>query len=181
MKQETIKTILENKKLVVNGIDIALTDEQLEQLESLVEKPKHKMSNPNKGEVYFIVEYDCEDGYHVERVTWNDDIVDNAHLKNNNCYIDFELAEQVAMDRNLQDKLRKFTYENGWKDEWLFDTNVIKYYVTYNNEWTFTGNIGYIQTNEVYFKDRNICEKAIEEIVKPFCKENPKYRFNRGE
>lgn len=184
MKQETIKTILENKKLVVNGVGIKLTNEQLKQFEGLVGKPKHKMSIPNKGEIYFTVQYDCEDGYHVERVTWNDDIVDNAHLKNNNCYIDFELAEQVAMDLNLQDKLRQFTYENGWKDEWLFDTKLSKFCIDYNvqfKDWHVETIYKTFKPNEVYFVDRNTCEKAIEEIVKPFCKENPKYRFNKGE
>ncbi len=184
MKQEIIKSILENKKWLVNGIEIPLTKEQLAKLKGLIKKPIGKMDRPSLGEYYFVIAYSVQLGHYVAKIKYRNDLVDNQYFNYGNCYLDEELAEQIAMDRNLTDKLRQFSYDNGWQDEYLFDLSMNKYSIFFNiryKNWDIMTSGDAICPDKVYFKDIPTCEKAIKEIIKPFCKENPTYRFNKGE
>ena len=187
MKKETIKKILKEKKWIVNGIDIPLTDEQLKQFESLIEKPRHKMSKPTLLQKYYIIDYHSDKGYFVREFTWENEEIDIRYFENGNCYLDKELATQVAMDLNLIDRLRKFSYENGWKDKYLLDANKEKFKLIFiceedERKWFAVNQFTYISPMDVYFVSREVTVDAIKEIVEPFCKENPTYRFNiKGE
>lgn len=184
MNQQTIKKILKDKKWVVNGVEIPLTDLQLKQFESLVEKPKHKhkMSKPILGQQYCIVDYSSVDGHYVRQLgPWNNDQIDCGHFGNGNCYVDTDLSEQVAMNLNLTAKLRKFTYDNGWNDKYLLDGSKKKYRLLFdceNKRWYLNNEFTFISYNEVYFETKELSLQAIKEIVIPFCKENPTYIFN---
>ncbi len=86
--------------------------------------------------------------------------------------------EQDALHDELNKKLRKFSYENGGLDIDLSNPNTDKYHLTFNS---YMNNIGceianiYIGLGEIYFKSGKIADRAIEEIVKPFMKENPQF------
>ena len=184
MKQGRIKNIeniLKNKKIKTHGVEIDLTEEQLQKLQQLVEpKYKHPFERVGHWEKYYsisvfagkfeVIEY-VEN--HIER--------DVERFSNGNYYNNKGFAEQVAMDMNLQQRLRKFTYENGWSDEFWEDENISKVTIlfdTRNKSWYYLGDrTGQQGLFGVYFKDFEVAKRAMEEIVEPFCKENPNYRF----
>ena len=183
MKQGQIKQIeriLEDKKVKIHRVEIDLTEEQLQKLQQLVEpKYKNPFARVGEGEKYYyisvfsgkfeVIEY-VEN--HIER--------DVERFSNGNYYNNKGFAEQVAMDMNLQQKLRKFVYENsGGKELWKCK-DVGKYYIALDadfNKWIW--RLEWFERNpfQVYFKDLETVERAIEEVVRPFCKENPNYRF----
>ena len=182
MKQGRIKNIeniLKNKKIKTHGVEIDLTEEQLQKLQQLVE-PKYKNPFARVGhwEKYYsisvfagkfeVIEY-VEN--HIER--------DVERFSNGNYYNNKGFAEQVAMDMNLQQRLRKFTYENGWSDD-LWGQIENKYSVVFDvgsKVWTVQSNVYSHFLFAIYFKDIGVAIRAIEEVVRPFCKENPNYRF----
>lgn len=181
MEQDAIKKILKDKKLEINGIDIMLTDEQLQQFDSLVEKPKHKMGRPTLGQKYYVINYCGYSGCYPRESIWYNDIISIGYFKHGNCYVDEELVEQVIMDMNLTNKLMKFTYDNGWEDRMLFDLDRNKYSVFFNirnGNWDIIISCDAVRPNGIYFKNLKTAEQAIKKIVIPFCKENPTYRFN---
>ena len=116
MKQGQIKQIeriLEDKKVKIHRVEIDLTEEQLKKLQQLVEhKYKYPFKRVGHWEKYYsisvfagkfeVIEY-VEN--HIER--------DVERFSNGNYYNNKGFAEQVAMDMNLQQRLRKFTYENS--------------------------------------------------------------------
>ncbi len=183
MKQGQIKQIeriLEDKKVKIHRVEIDLTEEQLKKLQQLVEhKYKYPFKRVGHWEKYYsisvfagkfeVIEY-VEN--HIER--------DVERFSNGNYYNNKGFAEQVAMDMNLQQRLRKFTYENsGGKELWKCK-DVGKYYIALDadfNKWIW--RLEWFERNpfQVYFKDLETVERAIEEVVRPFCKENPNYRF----
>ena len=182
MKQGRIKNIeniLKNKKIKTHGVEIDLTEEQLQKLEKLVE-PKHPFKRVDKGENYYFVEPYVDGVFSSLKLTENYNELGDMKFNNGNYYNNKEFAEQVAMDLNLQQKLRKFTYENGWSDELWEDTNTIKYSVFFDwlfKNWCFGTTLVNRNLFDVYFKDAEVARRAIEEVVKPFCQENPNYRF----
>ena len=183
MNKEQIKfveSILKSKEVKIQGVKIDLTEEQLQKLQQLV-VPKY--NNPfervDKGEKYYSIGVFSEEFVvfentekHIER--------DVERFSNGNYYNNKGFAEQVAMDMNLQQKLRKFVYENsGGKELWKCK-DVGKYYIALDadfNKWIW--RLEWFERNpfQVYFKDLETVERAIEEVVRPFCKENPNYRF----
>ncbi len=183
MKQGQIKQIeriLEDKKVKIHRVEIDLTEEQLQKLQQLVEhKYKYPFARVGHWEKYYsisvfagkfeVIEY-VEN--HIER--------DIERFSNGNYYNDKEFADQVAMDLNLQQKLRQFTYENGWSEElWEID-DLSKFYIVftgYDKCWRVACSDYHQNPFAIYFKEYKTAELAIEEVVKPFCKENPNYRF----
>lgn len=183
MKQGRIKNIeniLKNKKIKTHGVEIDLTEEQLQKLQQLVEpKYKNPFERVDEDEEYYAIDVLSAE---FKVVKFNEDYFDsdNKRFKSGNYYNNKGFAEQVAMDMNLQQKLRKFVYENsGGKELWKCK-DVGKYYIALDadfNKWIW--RLEWFERNpfQVYFKDLETVERAIEEVVRPFCKENPNYRF----
>ena len=183
MKQGQIKfieSILKSKKVKIQGVKIDLTDEQLQKLQQLVEpKYKNPFERVNQWEYYYSIDV-FDRKFEVVEYIQRHSGGDNSGFINDNYYNDKEFAEQVALDLNLQQRLRKFSYENGWRDELWEDTNTIKYSVFFDwlfKNWCFGTTLVNRNLFDVYFKDAEVARRAIEEVVKPFCKENPNYRF----
>ena len=184
MKQGRIKNIeniSKNKKIKTHGVEIDLTEEQLQKLQQLVEpKYKNPFARVKNEEHYYTIIKNYSGEYKVDMRTECHVCVDNDHFNSGNYYNNKGFAEQVAMDMNLQQKLRKFVYENsGGKELWKCK-DVGKYYIALDadfNKWIW--RLEWFERNpfQVYFKDLETVERAIEEVVRPFCKENPNYRF----
>ena len=183
MNKEQIKyveSILKSKEVKIQGIKIDLTEEQLQKLQQLVEH-KHPFKRVDKGETYYFVEPYVDGVFYslILTETYND--LCDKKFDSGNYYNNKEFADQVAMDLNLQQRLRKFTYENGWSDDLWEDTNVYKTEITFDGitkRWGFrTYKYPMYNPLVVYFKNGETAHRAVEEVVRPFCKENPNYRF----
>ena len=153
---------------------------QLQKLQQLVEpKYKNPFARVGEGEKYYYISV-FSGKFEVIEIAENFLDSDNKRFKSCNYYNNKEFAEQVAMDMNLQQRLRKFTYENSGGEELWKCKDVGKYYIALDadfNKWIW--RLEWFERNpfQVYFKDLETAELAIEEVVKPFCKENPNYRF----
>lgn len=167
----------------IGGVDIQLTEEQLRQLESLIEKPKSKMGRPHQGDKYwYIINNYINDTSGINSYTWCNDSYDNYLYDVGNCYFDKELAEQVALDWQLNEKLRQFSYQNGFDDSKLFHLETIRYFIYFyspDKEWLTSSSQLSINPGVVYFKDEKSARKAIYKVIIPFCKETPNYRFSK--
>lgn len=183
MNKEQIKfveSILKSKEVKIHGVEIDLTEEQLQKLQQLVEpKYKNPFARVGEGEKYYYIS-ELSGKFEVIEYVENHIERDVERFSNGNYYNNKGFAEQVAMDMNLQQKLRKFVYENsGGKELWKCK-DVGKYYIALDadfNRWIW--RLEWFERNpfQVYFKDLETVERAIEEVVRPFCKENPNYRF----
>lgn len=168
-----IKSIIENKKIKTFGVEIPLTDEQLKEFEKMI-KPKYK--NPyervKNEEHYYTIIKNYSGEYKVDMRTECHVCVDNDHFNSGNYYNDKEFAEQVAMELNLQQKLRKFTYDNGWSEElWENDENK-KWYIRFNiGENCF--EVDWVEGHkekQIYYVSAEIARRAIGEIIIPYIK-----------
>lgn len=171
-----LETILEIGSISINGVEINLTDEQIKTIEQSI-KPKNKMGKPKDREIFyrilqkngkfFVKEYEFHKYARFDEETY----------QNKGCFLDKDLAEQTAMDMNLKAQLRSFTYENGYDNE-LDEEGKTKYYIhlTKSNI-QINEEVGYAIFDVIYFKDKETCIEAINQVVIPFLCDNPKHRF----
>lgn len=84
-----------------------------------------------------------------------------------------------AYRETLNRLLWRFSMEHdGDKIDWSNVSNkYCIYYVHDNNEWTIESNQYCRNIGAVYFYSLQIAQQAIEEIVKPFMKECPDFKF----
>ena len=88
---------------------------------------------------------------------------------------------QTNLHMQLYKKLREFAFENGstklsWSDG---DGNSKKWYIYYNhiNNGLKIDYVYVYHSEDVYFTTREIAERAIEEVVEPFMKEHPEFKW----
>ncbi len=178
-RKQQIENILRKKKIRMFGLELNLTAEQVEEIEKL-NKPKYQ--NPyervEKGEYYYFIitnnfgEFEVWTSYDARY------IVDNSRFENGNHYNDKEFAEQVAMGMNLEQRLRKFTYENGWSEELWDDEFINKWYIAYDYhdcEFGVKSSRLFKQQGTIYFVSEEVAQRAIDEVIKPFMAENPTF------
>lgn len=175
-----IKSIIENKKIKTFGVEIPLTDEQVKEFEKMI-KPQYK--NPyervKNGEKYYITIKNATGEFEVVTYTEDNDTLDDKYYNSNNYYNNKGFAEQIIMELNLQRKLRKFTYDNGWSEELWENGNIEKYFIQLNYEEgrfeiTCTWNT---KRNDTHFISMEIAQRAIKEIIIPFMEENPTFKW----
>lgn len=160
-------------KLTIDGKEIQLTDEQLKMLGIEVKKnPFDRVSGDDKY-YYAIVSGDV-----LRRVDINDK-TDRRLYNAINYFNDKTFAEQVALHQLLYRKLLKFAYDNGFEDteEWNGGNEhwAIRYN-SYRNEFRLYYQDGY-KAHEVYFSSEEGAERAIKEVVEPFMKEHPEFKW----
>lgn len=162
-------------KLTIDGKEVQLTEEQLKQLGI---EPEKKRKNP-------FERVAIDNGYHfigmfsdVERYIQKDDTEDDALFNAVNHFNDEQFAEQVALHQLLYRKLLKFAYDNECEDtEWnnLND----HWYIFYNYAgccFDCRRNDG-CKSQNVYFSSEEAAERAIKEVVRPFMKEHPEFKW----
>lgn len=175
-----IETIVKNKKIKAFGVDIELTDEQIKEFEKMIE-PKYKNPYERVGleEEYYVILKPYESDFKVITYIEYNDNTDNKYYNSGNYYNNREVAEQVAMELNLQQKLRKFTYDNGWSDELWEDELEPKFFVFFNTETNVleVSCSTYLKQKEIYYATELVAQRAIDEIIIPFMKENPTFKW----
>lgn len=159
-------------KLIIDGKEMRLTDEQLKVL-GIIEKEKHPFERSYYGCDYFYIStfgdiYSCCDLGDREA---------EAFLKAVNYFSTQPFANQVALHQLLYRKLLKFAYDNECEDEEWNGDNMHAYIIykpTRNDcdiRWTYDEK----EPGTVYFKSTAWATAAINEVVEPFMKEHPDF------
>lgn len=178
-KFKDIETIVKNKKIKAFGIDIELTEEHLKKFEKLLSlKYKNPYERADKGEKYCVIVSNYFGKFFPIITVEEGNDADTIRFETGNYYNNEEFTEQVVMELKLQEKLRRFTYENGWsEDRWKDE--YAKWYIyidtfdgKFSTEYTF-----YFKEKKVYFDTEEIAQRAINEIIIPFMKENPNFKW----
>lgn len=115
-----------------------------------------------KKELYYSISGTCE----IERYSDVEDAVDNKKFNGANYFNNENYAEYVAFKEKVLRKLDRFAWEHNkevinWNNE-----RKRKYFIYYNHShkiFDVCSNT-YIQEMNIYFSDREIAEKAIEEF-----------------
>lgn len=158
--------------IVINGRKAELTDEQLKQLGINVEK-----ENPfgrKIGEAYFYIQANGTTIHETDGNTSFDRVMYNQA----NYFKNREIAQQVALQQLLYRKLLKYAYENdAIVTDWT-DLNSQKYFISKSmnkDEFYVDWNHMVKHGCEVYFTDKKVAQKAIEDVILPFMKEHPEF------
>lgn len=158
-----------------------LTEKERENFFKLVEKSKKKSFNPfervetNKS-YYYINDWSQVKGENEVRLS-----NDIAHFTICNYYNDKEFAKHQALRELLNRKLIKFSYENGGAEiviNQFGDIFEICYNQKHNVFLPVIANTPEILTPLTpLFISREVAEKAIDEVVKPFMEKHPDFKW----
>lgn len=154
-------------KLIVDGKEVQLTEEQIKVLGFEVEK--NPFERCRYKEKYFYV---GGDGKVTDFLDLKDGTDKKLYLSANYC-TDKELMTKRAKQEVLNRMLWSFSMENGWDDSLWDDRSIPKYRVNYDSE-----NRKYFMDfyhtlrvpGAVYFVSEEIAQRAINEIIIPFEK-----------
>lgn len=158
--------------IVINGKRAKLTEEQLKQL-GIVPEKKSCFERCESYEQYYYISYASIVESDIEQNT----DVDELLYKNANYCTDKIIMKQRALHETLDRLLWRFSMENdGDKLDWsaynpkyyiYFDYKKHEFKISYMNQ--------YKTEMTVHFYSREIAERAIDEIIKPFIKEHPEF------
>ena len=163
-------------KLTIDGEEVQLTDEQLRMLGI---EPKKKRKNPfervAEDEVYFQIGIDGD----VFSLYEYGSTSDEESVLCVNYFNDEAFAKQVSLYQLLYRKLLKYAYENDFEDTAEWDGENAHWVIRYNesrNEFCSYYQDGY-KARDVYFSSKKSAERAIKEVVEPFMKEHPEFKW----
>lgn len=158
--------------IVINGKRAELTEEQLKQLGIEIKKP-NPFERTRYGGMYFSID---ADGTVFSRADLNGSFIDDLYDVANYC-TDKAIMEQRALHETLHRLLWRYSMEHeGDKIDWSINGK-FKYAIKwYEGKYEVTpGNVKLLGI--IYFYSREIAEAAIKEIVEPFMKEHPEFKF----
>ena len=159
--------VVKNKRLIGEESGVKLTD--IFSLDSILNAEFKKVSEfktpyervGKEEQYYFITAYK-----EVRSALETDHELDNKMIKSENYFNNKNYAEYINFKENLLRKLDRFAWENNkevidWDNE-----RKRKYFIYYNHRhkiFEVCSNT-YIQEMNIYFSDKEIAEKAIEEF-----------------
>lgn len=160
--------------IMINGIKIELTEEQLKQLDIKAEK---KRNNPFNSElkdedIYFTIDEGVKTSYYAP-------ITDKHRLDNVNSFNDKDFANQVYLHELLNRKLLKYAWDNNAEDcsEWDEDGVNPHYYIYFGStkgHFVVEAN-HYCRSQNIYFSSEKVAKQAIIDVIKPFMEEHPEF------
>lgn len=161
--------------IIINGKKSELTEEQLKALGIEVEK---KRNNPfDRSEKYCTilkgdtVAFNCVDTH--------SNYEDNL-CKDINYFNDVNFAQQVAWHELLNRKLLKYAWDNEAEDykwdEYGENSHYSIYFDSAKDHFA-VGDNHYCHSQNIYFSKQKIAEQAIEDVVKPFMKKHPNFKW----
>lgn len=158
--------------ITIGGETIKLTAEQSEKIVEILKAKKNPFErNSNGGRYYYIDSGGKVEAASEENSSWAKRRQDNA----NHC-TDKALLEKRALEETLSRLLWRFAeINNEHKPNWK-NSNECKCYCYYDcndREWRTTFNTLCRNEGATYFSSRALAERAIAEIIEPFCKEHP--------
>ena len=160
-------------KLIIDGKEVQLTDEQLKVLGIDVENKRNPFERVNDDNEYYYIKTNGKvSNYCEER-----DRPDNELYDNINYFNDEQFANQVALRQLLYRKLLKFAYDNGFEDtaEWNgANEHWLIIYHKLDDDFTIV-NMEAAKELSVYFSTEEGASRAITEVIRPFIKEHPDF------
>lgn len=161
-------------KLIIDGKEVKLTDEQLKLLGiGIEEKRKNPFERVKPNERYHYV---TSDGVIDEYIDAND-ATDAQLYKISNYFNDDSIAKQVALHQLLYRKLLKFIYDNECKDTAEWNGGNPHWYITYATDIKdfVVGEDFVFKAHSIYFSSEEAAEYAIEKVIKPFIEKYPEF------
>lgn len=164
--------------IVINGIQIPLTEDQIKWIKySVKSHHKNPFDRVKNDQQYYTIDYDGA----VTVNTEDDDPYDDKAFKAGNYCTDCSLMKQRALHETLGRLLWRFSMENGGDKIHLSDRNSKKWYIYYdptepsrfNTTYTFRA----IHIGDIYFPTKEVADKALNEIVRPFIQAHPEYKI----
>ena len=158
---------------VINGKKIELTEKQIKAL-GIVTK-KNPFGRVAKLEMYCYI--DAFDEVHC--VADEADQSDDMSFECSNYFNEKAFAEQVALHQLLYRKLLKYAYDNEFEDEEWDGTKMHAYIIynftrkNYDIRWTRNEK----EPGTVYFKTPTQATAAFNEVVMPFMKDHPEFKW----
>ena len=158
---------------VINGKKIELTEKQIKALG--FEARKNPFGRVAKLEMYCYI--DAFDEVHC--VADEADQSDDMSFECSNYFNEKAFAEQVALHQLLYRKLLKYAYDNEFEDEEWDGTKMHAYIIynftrkNYDIRWTRNDK----EPGTVYFKTPTQATAAFNEVVMPFMKDHPEFKW----
>ena len=147
-------------KYKIKGLDIEITEEQLNELNKQRENKGEKYFFPKDGEAYYAVDWRRVRGT-VKNIPYDDEIIDRGVFRTE------ELAKKEDEKRKALVRMSKWSQDNGlfFEPDWS-DENQKKYSPYYdhkNKKWS-TSPVYYYQVNFLlpHFKNFDDCQKFID-------------------
>lgn len=160
--------------ICINGKKAELTEEQMKALG--IELPKENpFDRVKKHKNYFYVDHYGEVMLTVECYT----ATDGYHYSCGNYCTDKAIMKQRALHEALNRLLWRYSMEHGG-DKIDFQSDKDKWCIAYDQNYQdlkaymFTS---YHYIGAIYFNTKEIALGAIEEIIKPFMKAHPEFKF----
>lgn len=160
--------------IVINGKKAELTKEQLEKLGIKPER-NNPFDRVDDRKHYFITIYDGT----VNPVTETCTKFDKWYYDNAAYFNDKEFAKQMSLKCLLNRKLEKYAWDNGAEDtEWdCYNEHFFIYYNYIAKNFDININTNWKYCNVVYFSDKEVAENAIKDVIEPFMKEHPNFKW----
>lgn len=158
-------------KLIIDGKEVQLTDEQIKALGiGVEEKRKNPFDRVSESDFYYYIDVFDE----IHGFSDNKDRDDDESFNCVNYFNDKQFAYQVALHQQLYRKLLKFSYDNGFEDtqEWNEKNQHWTIYYDHNRHKFGADNWGTFHRGDVYFSSEEGAKAAIKEVVEPFMKEH---------
>lgn len=160
--------------ICINGKKAELTEEQMKALG--IELPK---ANPLHRAEFHNVYYAIDTGGVVRKCVEKNDGVDNVFYNIANYCTDKETMEQRALHETLNRLLLRYSMEHdGDKINWN-NTSACKWYIYYDlrcNNWNYDKMFHSLDFG-VFFYSNAIANNAIKEIIEPFMKAHPEFKW----
>ena len=157
--------------IVINGKKAELTEEQLKALGIEIEK-KSVFERKEDKSYYYISAYGT-----VRRTLDKEWTTDTLQYNVANYCTDKALMEQRALHETLDRLLWRFSMEHdGDKIDWDVPSSKYRIYCDEHKSFLVSWD-NTSKSHTIYFHTRNIAERAIEEIIKPFIEEHPEFRW----
>jgi len=178
-KKEREKQLMSNSYIMLNGEKVELTDTQVEELKAALkepEKPKSPFDKVKSQEIFYsCCALEVEPYKNVEAIG----SLSEALYNKVNYFNDEAFAQQVFLHQLLYRKLLKFAYEKDCVDKANWDGLTKHYFISYRTELdSYDATYCFdIKLPTVYFSSICGANQAIEEVLKPFIKEHPEFKW----
>lgn len=160
--------------IVINGKKTELTKEQLEKLGIKPER-NNPFDRVDLDEDYFVVR---ENGTTGPRIEIFEDF-DDWHYDNINYFNNKEFAEQMSLKWLLNRELEKYAWDNEAEDG-VWDGKNEHYGIMYDfTACRFSAGVTYCfkMPLATYFSNIEIAKNAIKDVIEPFMKEHPNFKW----
>ena len=152
--------------LVINGKRVDLTEEQIKKLGLEIEK-KSPFDRVDKYKEYWYINNRGYLEYYIDGRCHTDDGLFNTA----NYCTDKELMTARAKEEVLSRLLWRFSMENGGSEIDWENVAQYKYYIFHdktNKNWAVNTRTYAKSIGDIYFIDREVAQRAMDEIAKPF-------------